>query len=268
MSGRTGRSRTATDPRISRRRIAVARTKRRKVAATAATITAVVAVGWAGLASPLLAVDEVRVIGGKHTTGDQVAAVADLDPGDNLLLISTDRIARAAETLPWVRRAEVHRVLPGTVRVRITERVPALVLSVGAARWTLDATGHVITTGIARKGLSVLGGADAGDVEVGERLEVTELLDALTAFRSLPARVRSDVTAVIAPSSERISFSLESGMLIRFGAAESLAAKREVLTALLGELRRENRAVAYIDVRVPTNPAVAPAGVPAPEPTP
>jgi cell division protein FtsQ len=213
-------------------------------------------------------VDEVRLIGGKHTTADEVAAAADLDSDDNLLLISTDRIEDAAEALPWVRHAEVHRVLPGTVRVRITERVPAFVLSLGATRWTLDAFGYILTTGVASKGLPVLGGVDTRDVEVGGRLAVAELLDALTAFRSLPARVRSEVTAVIAPTRERITFSLADGMLIRFGAAESLAAKHEVLTALLSELRREKRVVAYIDVRVPTNPAVAPVGVPVATPTP
>jgi cell division protein FtsQ len=268
MSRRTARSRTTTDPRISRRRVAVARSKRRKVAASAATVAAVAAIAWAALASPLLAVDEVRLVGGKHTSAVDIAAAAGLDPGDNLLLISTDRIEDAAETLPWVRRAEVHRVLPGTVRVRITERVPAFVLSLGATRWTLDVYGHILTTGVARKGLPVLGGVDTGDVEVGGRLAVPELLDALSAFRSLPAGVRSEVSAVIAPTSERISFSLADGMLIRFGAAESLDAKHEVLTALLRELRRENRVVAYVDVRVPTNPAVAPVGVPVPQPTP
>lgn len=268
MSKRGARARVATDPRISRRRVAVARSKRRKVAALAATVAAVAAVGWAALASPLLAVDEVRVVGAEHTTADQIAEAAGLDPEDNLLLISTDRIARAAEELPWVKRAEVDRMLPGTVRVRVTERVPALILSLGSTRWTVDARGHVLTTGAARRGLPLLGGADSGDVEVGERLEAPELRAALEAFRSLRPRVRSDVSAVIAPSAERISFSLDDGTLIRFGAAESLRAKNEVLKALLAELRREKRTVAYIDVRVPTSPAVAPAGAALPAPTP
>jgi cell division protein FtsQ len=267
MTERSSRSRVATDPRISRRRVAVARSKRRKIAAGAATLVALGVSAWAALASPLLAVDEVRVVGGAHTSASEIATAAGLDADDNLLLISTDRIADAAETLPWVKRAEVDRMLPGTVRVRITERVPALILSLGATRWTLDTRGHILTTGAARRGLPILGGVDTGDVEVGARLEVPELLDALQAFRSLRERVRSEVTAVIAPSPERISFSLADGTLIRFGAAENLRAKNEVLSALLGELRQEHRTVAYIDVRVPTNPAIAPATA-APQATP
>ena len=56
------------------------------------------------------------------------------------------------------------------------------------------------------------------------------------AFRSLAPKLRARIVAVIAPSFERISFSLEDGTLIRFGAAERLDAKNEVLDALLARL--------------------------------
>lgn len=268
MSGRSER-RVATDPRISRRRSAVARSKRRRLMTGAITVVALAAIAWVALASPLLAIDEVRVTGAKHTTADQVARVAGLGPEDNLLLISTDAVARAAETLPWVRSAEVDRILPGTVRVRVVERVPALLLSVGAARWTLDARGNILASGTVEKGLPTLGGVETGGVEVGQRVSSPELIDALKAFRALSKRVRDQVAAVVAPSRERISFSLASGTLIRFGAAEDLAAKREVIAALLADLAQEQRTVAYIDVRVPTSPAIAPASaVTTPRPTP
>lgn len=263
--------RVATDPRISRRRSTIARSKRRKLATGMITVVGLGAIAWAALASPLLAIDDVRVTGAKHTTADQIAQAAGLGPEDNLLLISTDAIARAAETLPWVRRAEVDRILPGIVRVRVTERVPALLLSIGAARWTLDARGNVLASGTVTKGLPTIAGVETVDVEVGQRVASPELIAALKAFRALTKQVRSRVAAVVAPSLERISFSLASGTLIRFGAAESLAAKREVISALLADLTREHRSVAYIDVRVPASPAIGPAATapagPAPSPT-
>ena len=264
-------ARPQTDPRISRRRKAVARSRTRKVVGTTSVLVAVAAVSWAAFGSPLLAVDEVRVVGAEHTTADEIARAAELDDSDNLLLISTDDIARAAETLPWVKTAEVDRILPGTVRVRVTERVPALTLSVGAAHWTIDARGRVLAVGESvGKGndLPVITGAETGDVALGATVDAPELVDALKAFRSLDRKLRAQVTAVVAPAVERISFSLSDGTLIRFGAAERLHAKNEVLSALLEEIARENRTVAYIDVRVPTSPAVAPAAGPRATPTP
>lgn len=261
--------RAKTDPRIRRRRKAIARTKRKKVITGMSAAAAVAGLAWLGFASPLLAVDRIKVVGGDHTSADDVARATGLDENDNLLLVSTGEVEEKAETLPWVEEAEVDRMLPGTVRVRITERVPAMVVSLGAARWTIDDRGHVLDTGVASEELPILGGAETGDIEVGRKLETPEIQHALRAFRSLSKGLRDRVTAVVAPSFERISFSLQDGTLIRFGAAERLTAKNQVLGALLDRLKEQGRSAAYIDVRVPTSPAVAPrTAVATPAPTP
>lgn len=231
-------------------------------------VVAVGVAGWAALASPLLAVDQIKVVGGKQTTSEDVARATGLGQDDNLLLLSTARIEERAETLPWVLEAQADRILPGTVRIRLTERVPAMVVSIGAAQWTVDAHGKVLEAGAVSDELPVLGGAEIGDIEVGATLETPEIRDALTAFRSLSKKLRRSVVAVVAPSFERISFSLEDGTLIRFGAAEKLRAKNQVLSALLDKLAEQKRSAAYIDVRVPTSPAVAPRSGAGPTPAP
>lgn len=251
-------SRVQTDPRISRRRKAVARSKRRRLAVWSAGVAGLGALGWTAFFSPLLAVDRVAVVGGRHTTSAQVAEAAGLDRGDNLLLLSTTEVARAAQTLPWVKLAQVDRMLPGTVRVRIVERRPAVVLSLGVARWTLDARGHVLASGEVAD-VPVLGGVETGGIRPGIVVDTPEVAHALRAFRRLPSRLHARVVAIVAPTLERISFSLSDGTLIRYGAAERMEAKNEVLSALLERLAQEGRTAAYIDVRVPTSPAVAPA---------
>lgn len=260
--------RAGTDPRISRRRRAVARTKRRRIGTIVGTIAVIGALGWVALASPLLSVDEVKVVGAEYTTSEDVVLAAGLGSDDNLLLLSTAEVEAQTETLPWVKAAEVDRMLPGTVRVRITERTPAMVVSLGAARWTIDARGFVLESGAVRDTLPVLGGAETGDITVGAQLTTPEIQDALTAFRSMSKKLRTKIVAVVAPSFERISFSLADGTLIRFGAAERLDAKNQVLDALLARLAQQERSAAYIDVRVPTSPAVARRSARTPAPAP
>jgi cell division protein FtsQ len=218
--------------------------------------TAVYVMFW----SPLLSVDEVRVLGARHTTSQEIATVAGLDAGDNLLRLSTSAIADAAEELPWIKKAEVDRMLPGTVRVRVVERQPALVLSLESGEWTIDGNGMVLAEGESSKGLPVLAGVEVGGVAPGDRLQTEESVDALKAFRSLPRSMKKDVALILAPTRERISFSVRVGEVVtnvRFGAAERLKEKNEVLRALLKRLRSEGTTPAYIDVRVPTNPAVS-----------
>ena len=255
------RSRVDTDPRFSRRRHAVARLRRRKLLVHAAFVLGVAALVWIVFFSPLLTVSDVEVVGGGHVTAADITTIAGLDERRNLLLMSTTEVAQAVRGLAWVKRAEVDRKLPGTLRVNIVERVPALALQASEARWTIDRQGHVLAPG-APKRLATVAAVSDEEIVVGERVTSAEVQGALAVFRIIPDRLRRNVEAIFAPGSERISLSLESGLLIRLGAAEKLRAKSSVLTALLGRIRSEGVGVGYVDVRVPTSPAVGPAPTP------
>jgi cell division protein FtsQ len=250
--------RVDTDPRISRRRKAVARSKRKRIFAGAGALGLIAAIVWAMFFSSLLDVRNIKVVGAEHVDSDEVAEVSGLlSTGQNLLTLATDEVASRVEGLAWVADAEVDRMLPGTVRIRITEREPAMVLSIGAARWTVDAHGVVLEAGEVTEGLPVLAGVEVGDISAGIELMTPEAVDALRAYRSMPRSLRAEIVGVFAPTVERISFSLRSGTVVRYGAAEKLADKNEVLRVLLERLASEGRSAAYIDVRVPTSPAIS-----------
>ncbi|MDQ3953701.1 MAG: FtsQ-type POTRA domain-containing protein [Actinomycetota bacterium] len=251
-------TRVETDPRIRRRRKDVARGKKRKVVVVLVTLGLLAVLVWGAFWSPLLRVRDVKLTGAEHTTAAEVAAAADLGSEDNLLLLSSDEVVAAAKRLPWVADAEVQRRLPGTVKVKVVERRPALVVSLGLARWTIDARGHVLATGTSEPGLPVVGGVEIDRIKPGVKLHEPVMREVLAAWRSLPKRLAADVQAVFATSLERISFTLVDGTQVRYGAAERLDAKNEVVLALRKQLAEEGRATSYIDVRVPTSPAVGP----------
>jgi cell division protein FtsQ len=251
-------TRIQTDPRIRRRRNDVARGRKRKAATVAGTVALLVLLVWAAFWSPLLSVRDVKLAGAALTAAEQVAAAAGLGPDDNLLLLSADEVVAATRTLPWVADAEVERRLPGTVKVKVVERKPALAVSLGAARWTIDARGHVLAAGQSEPGLPVIGDVEVGTIKPGVKLDTPVVRDVLATWRSLPRSLAADVEAIFAPTLERISFTLVDGTQIRYGAAERLDAKNEVLRALRKRLAEEGRTTTYIDVRVPTSPAIGP----------
>lgn len=259
--------RVRTDPRFTRRRRAVERLQRRRLLVRCVVVAGIAGAVWGAFWSPLLQVRDVRVVGAERTATADVVAVSGVRGGENLLLLSTGDVARRAATLPWVAGARVDRMLPGTVRITIEERKPAMVLSLGAARWTLDARGNVLGAGEARRDLPVLAGVQVGTVEPGVRLRTPEAVDALAVVRSLPPALRRDVEGVFAPTLERISLKLAGGMIVRYGAAEDVADKNAVLRAVLRRVRAERLSAVYIDVRVPSAPAVSARGMPSPAPT-
>jgi cell division protein FtsQ len=248
--------RIKTDPRFSRRRRAVERAKRRRVIVRAGVAAGLLVLAWTLFFSPLLAVRDIDVSGAEHTQALEVAEAAALGRNTNLLLLDGAGVIERVEELPWVKSARLDRMLPGTVRIRISERRPAMVLSLGAARWTIDATGRVLGAGSAARGLPVLAGVQVGTIEPGLSLRTSEAEDALAAYRGLPRVLRRRVVGVFAPTIERITFALDDQTQIRYGAAEDVAAKNEVLRALLRRLRAEGTTAGYIDVRVPGRPAV------------
>jgi cell division protein FtsQ len=269
MSSQVSGARVATDPRITRRRQAVARLRRRRLVAQIACAAALGALAWLLFASPLLVLRRVQVVGARHTGPNDIAAAANLSGDENLLLLSTGEVARDAARLPWVAHATVDRKLPGTIRVAIEERSPAAVVASEAGRWLVGARGHVLARG-GRSGLPVVADSDLGSLRPGRRVEAVEVSAALAVLRALPPRLRARVEAVFAPTQERITLSLSS-VLVRVGAAESLRAKASVLQALLRRMATEGMTVSYVDVRVPSSPALGPAPAPpgaGPEPRP
>jgi cell division protein FtsQ len=261
-------ARLETDPRIRTRREMIERSRRRRYLWRLGALALCGAIAWVAFWSPVLSVRRVRLLGAKHTHDAEVIEAAGLDRSDNLLLVSTDEIARAAETLPWIEKAEVRRVLPGTLRVKVVERKAAMALSLGTssgkARWLLDGDGRILDKSRSHRKLPVLAGAAVSGLEPGSVVASGPVRAALRAYGSMPRGLRRKVVAVFAPTEERLTFTLRDRTLVRFGAAEELAAKNSVLRSVLGKLRAQGRAVAYIDVRVPASPAVsqqAPPGV-------
>jgi cell division protein FtsQ len=197
-----------------------------------------------------------------------VASVTGLDERDNLLLLSTDGLEKDILSLPWVAAAEVDRRLPDTVRVKIEEREPALVIEVPSGRWTIDAHGRVLEEGRASPKLPILSGAITGGLEAGEQVSHDGVVGGLKVWRSLPHRLRNDIVALFAPSAERISFSFRDHTLVRYGSSRDRIAKRRVLLALLERIKERGLTASYIDIRVPTNPAIAPIESPTTSPPP
>lgn len=247
------------DPRITRRRKAIERSRKKKLVLSLSVAGVVLAVAWAVFWSPLLDVRRVQVSGSKHVTGADIERAAHIGSGTNLLLLSTSRVVDGAESLPWVRRAHVARSLPGTVRVRIVERRPVFVLRQASSRWLLDRSGYVIAPATGgHHQLPTLAGVKPSSIRPGVRLTTETGAGALAAWRSLPRKLIPRVVAVFAPTVDAITFSLKNGTTVRYGPPTDMRDKNQVLLALLHKISVEGTGASYIDVRVPTSPAVGP----------
>jgi hypothetical protein len=109
----------------------------------AVTILTVGALGYgcAVLVWPELTIRSIEVIGVHRLTEADVCRQAGVELGEHLFAVSTRRIRRILAQVPQIESARVSRCLPGTVRIRVTERVPRIALVNSEGAWYVDANG-------------------------------------------------------------------------------------------------------------------------------
>ena len=256
MSTRTptaplGRRRPApVDPRMRERRVSVQRTAgRRRLRRLLVVLVVLAIVGGvvAVVRSPLLALDEVTVVGAGARDAEVLAIVAD-DRGSPLLLLDTGDVADRVERLSWVAGAQVERELPNSLRIVVASRVPVA--------WARAADGTVAL--VDDRGM-VLASAPAVPTGLAE-------LSGLTRVPALGGRISpvagARIAAALGPLAGRVGaivvgggqavLSMLDGPEVRFGALDRLEEKARSAAAVLGAT--DAAALAYIDVRVPSAP--------------
>ena len=105
------------------------------------------ALAWVGLradawaaTSPRFALRTVRVQGLHRATEHELLRLAGVAPGTNLWSLDPATVAQAMAAHPWVRTVEVTRGLPDTLQLRVDERTPVALASLGDL-YVVDADG-------------------------------------------------------------------------------------------------------------------------------
>lgn len=147
--------------RRANRRVRKARLRRsaaRWTVIVAAHLTVLACVGYIvalllrGLVAPEFLVERIEVQGARRGSAAAIQSLLSCYLGRNLLELGLDDVAARAAQDPWVRGASAKRLLPGTLRVTVSERSPAAIALVGQTPRVVDATGHEL--GLAGPGLA------------------------------------------------------------------------------------------------------------------
>jgi cell division protein FtsQ len=91
-----------------------------------------------------LTVHAVTLEGRSETAQNEIARMLGIKRGDLMLYVDVDEARARIEALPWVKSAEVRRVWPDRIQVRIVERSPVAVWQKNGAKTVIDIDGHPI----------------------------------------------------------------------------------------------------------------------------
>jgi cell division protein FtsQ len=200
-------------------------------------------VTWALLGSGLFAVRSVVVTGTRLVPESEVIAVADVQPGIPLIRVNTAQIAARVLSIRQILAVRVATSWPDRVVITVRERTAALAVPLAGGGFDLiDANGVVVQPAASRPpGLPVYTTTAAVSSLRGD----PDVSAAAAVVGALPARLRSSVTSVTAPSPDQVTLELTGGVTVVWGDADDAAAKARELGILMQTHAR------YYDVSSP-----------------
>ncbi|MEG3639999.1 cell division protein FtsQ/DivIB [Magnetococcus sp. PR-3] len=101
--------------------------------------------GWQTLHAPgRFPLEDVRVLGNKHTDVAQLIKDLGLDQPVNLLTVHPKQLRKQLLAYPWVRNARVERIFPGMVVIELEEKTPLCMTKKGEQLYLVDQRGERI----------------------------------------------------------------------------------------------------------------------------
>ncbi len=181
---------------------------------------------------------------------------AGVTEGQNLFAIDIEQIVRNIERTPRVRAAEVRRVLPDRLTIRVQERTALARIAEGATGlpMAVDRDGFVLGPSVGR-GLPIISGLAESGLAPGSVIRDAKTLDALQALdvceqTKLGALLRIQAIQVKHP--EYLDLALASGARVDLG-RDRLAWRLEKLADLIMTHRELGMDIEYADLTVDRN---------------
>ena len=245
--------------RVSPRRVAARavrrlspRLKRRLVALAIACLVLAAAYQFWLRDSSLVAVEHVEVTGVTSSDADRVrAAITSAARSMTTLHVDREALDRAVAGYPVVRKLEVAPDFPHGLSVHVIEYEPAAIAVSDAGHVPVAGDGTIL------RGVAVKGSLPT--VAVEGALGTEFLLDrtargAAAVAAGAPAVLRARIEDVQRRSADGYVAELRDGPELIFGAATRLRAKWAAAARVLADL--EARGATYVDLRIPSRPAV------------
>ena len=139
------RRRTQLRP-IKRRRVFTARWRR--ILKVSAIFVIVLFVGYQigvfVLQMPVLSIDRLIVRGNVHLSTDEALSLVDGLHGENIFIADLEQWRNALLASPWVKDATLRTVIPSTIEVTISERVPMALGRIAGHLYLIDDEARLI----------------------------------------------------------------------------------------------------------------------------
>jgi cell division protein FtsQ len=201
--------------------------------------------------SEYFSVGSVVVEGNNNLSVEDVYRTAQIPAKINIFRLSTGEIQKRLLGDLRVETADVHRRLPATIVISLTERKPLAYVASSYGFVQLDRQGVVLVAlkNIKQMNAPIITGVQLDNIYVGDKVEPAAVHNVLAYLTGLDANSLNQLSEVnIGPTGELTAYTA-TGILIRLGDGERLAKKAGLTSAILRDIGDKKTAVEYIDLK-------------------
>src|SRR5215469_5491020 len=224
--------------------------------------------------NPSFSIQQIDVQTDGVISRDQLRRWSGVKTGQNLLALDLARVKRDLEMMPIIESVSVERILPCSLRLRVSERVPVAQTELPVPRpgggldlktYQLDENGYVMLPLDPRQraapptqtdeALPVILGINASDLQPGRKLDSTQVQAALKwigAFESSPMANLVDLKKIDVLSPEVLVVTTGQGSEITFG-LENFDQQLLRWQRVQQECTRLNKTIATLNLAVAEN---------------
>lgn len=205
---------------------------------------------------------------------DQLRRWSAVRPGENLIALDLARVKRDLEMVPMIQSASVERILPATLRIRVTERQPVAQINVPRPReggglelvvFQVDADGYVmlpldprqraVPLNQADDQLPVISGINISELQPGRKIDSAQMhaaLDLIAAFENSAMAGQVDLRRIDVSAPGVLTATTGQGSEIIFG-LENFDRQLLRWQKVHEECRRYNKTISMLDLAVAEN---------------
>lgn len=206
---------------------------------------------------------------------DQLRRWSGVKPGENLLALDLSRVKRDLELVPLIQSAAVERILPHTLRVRVTEREPMAQVYAPQPRasgggydmtlFHLDSEGYVMLPLDARsrnipllqgeEHFPAIAGLNASDLRPGHPVNSPQLhsaLELISLFAQSPMSSVVDLQRIDVSSPGILEITTGQGSQITFS-VNNLEQQLRRWNEIFDQGKKFNKTIASLDLAVTNN---------------
>lgn len=205
---------------------------------------------------PFFTLSEIKLVGAKYLTEEDIMKVGNIYMGEQLFRLETDVVQSRLSKDLRIEEVSVRRHLPHTLEVTVKERIPLATVSCEYGYLDLDRNGVIIDSYKSLKTMQIpmINGAAVRDLYIGDAVEdeiVKKILDFLQRLDEETLNRLSEIAIV--DTDYIVMYSATARPVqIRIGKLERLDEKARLTEDFLRDLETNPHPVEYVDFNYTT----------------